>query len=233
MHSNVKDHTGKVVNGIEFLSYVDSKGGSANWVCKCHCGKEWKVRASCILRGQTKSCGCTKYVRHNGDKHFNFKDYKGQVVNGIEFISFHSMDKNSNAQWKLKCHCGEEFVNTSNNIVKGRVTSCGCTRYKIGDSHWAWKGGKTSWINNNGYVTLEINDGNGEKYRIPEHRHVMEQHLGRELNSYETVHHKNGVRDDNRLENLELWSSHHPSGQRVEDKIKWAKEILELYNEEI
>lgn len=84
----------------------------------------------------------------------------------------------------------------------------------------------------NGYVRVWVPDhpkSNKSTGYYLQHRYVMECHLGRLLLPDENVHHINGDRSDNRLENLELWNISQPSGQRVEDKIAWAKEILALY----
>lgn len=86
-------------------------------------------------------------------------------------------------------------------------------------------------INEQGYYLVRMPDhpnANVNGY-IHEHRLVMSQHLGRPLTSFENVHHKNGKRLDNRLENLELWVTMQPSGQRPEDLVEWAREILKLY----
>lgn len=81
-----------------------------------------------------------------------------------------------------------------------------------------------------GYVQVRTESGNGAKGKYTyQHRLVMEEILGRKLTKSETVHHKNGARDDNRPENLELWSNAQPYGQRVEDKVEYALEILALY----
>jgi hypothetical protein len=64
-----------------------------------------------------------------------------------------------------------------------------------------------------------------------EHRVVLGQILGRPLLPNEVPHHKNGDRRDNRPENLELWVRWHPSGQRAEDLVAWARQVLERYGD--
>ncbi len=69
----------------------------------------------------------------------------------------------------------------------------------------------------------------GGRTSVAEHRLVMARHLGRPLLSDETVHHKNGVRLDNRLENLELFTGRHGNGANLADALAKAKELLVLY----
>lgn len=78
-------------------------------------------------------------------------------------------------------------------------------------------------------VYKPLNENSNKNGIIREHRYIMQQYIGRPLRPSETVHHVNGIRTDNRIENLELWDSSHPPGQRVEDKIQWCIEFLKVH----
>ncbi|MEY2469734.1 MAG: hypothetical protein QOF21_2432 [Actinomycetota bacterium] len=92
-----------------------------------------------------------------------------------------------------------------------------------------WKGGKT---NQGGYRLVIARGhprGTGRSSYVFEHILAMENFLGRYLVPGETVHHVNGVKDDNRLENLELWCRPQPVGIRAADALRWAYEVIRLY----
>lgn len=74
--------------------------------------------------------------------------------------------------------------------------------YKAGSEHWNWKGGRRK--HQAGYIEVQAPDhprANGSGY-VLEHRLVVEEHLGRYLTEDEVVHHINGKKDDNRIDNL-------------------------------
>jgi len=123
-----------------------------------------------------------------------------------------------------KCYAALHYQRTvkkkryPNGISKERVVPVGTTR-------------KDSY----GYKNIKVPKGRGTGTRsewMKEHRFVMEEHLGRRLDPHENVHHINGKKDDNRLENLELWVTKQPKGQRPEDLVTYARWILEQYGNE-
>lgn len=84
--------------------------------------------------------------------------------------------------------------------------------------------------NSQGYVYRKVKDNPNLTQEL-QHRVFMSEHLGRPLLPNENVHHINGVKDDNRIENLELWSTSQPSGQRIVEKLAWAREMIALYGD--
>jgi len=113
-----------------------------------------------------------------------------------------------------KCKCGKEL--STNKTKTGLCRKCFLSQAK-GKNAMNWQGGKKK---NNGYVMIynpkhKYSDQQGY---VREHRLVMEKHIGRYLEKHEVVHHKNGARNDNRIENLELLSKidhdrHHTKGE--------------------
>ena len=108
----------------------------------------------------------------------------------------------------IKCNiCNKEKEYTYSIIKKGGGLFCSteCRAVWIGESrkmnkHPNWKGGKRK--DKRGYILIKQKSGN--KGYIREHRLVMGKHLGRKLDKWEAIHHKNGIKDDNRLSNLEI-----------------------------
>lgn len=144
---------------------------------------------------------------------------------------------------KICINCNRKFKPSSKHKAcpacrsKARYNECSCNNKK----HWKarvckncqgleqsgmnnpkWSGGK---YEHSGYINVYV--GNGKYVR--EHRLIMEKHLGRKLLKDENVHHINGIRNDNRIENLELWCKPQPTGVRARQVYEWAKEIVARY----
>lgn len=114
--------------------------------------------------------------------------------------------------WAKCVDCGKErWIKHRKNLIDS-IRCKNCNRHLRGEKNTRWKGGRH--INNGGYVLVYLQPnspfysmgfqiGETSTYTL-EHRLIMAQSLGRCLKSWEHVHHKNGIKTDNRIENLTL-----------------------------
>lgn len=109
-------------------------------------------------------------------------------------------DRDSNSRLRTYKHGHRDRIRYPNPIIKGK-------------EHYNWQGGR--WIDSKGYVHLSI----GHHRSRPEHIMIMERQINRSLLPNESVHHVNGIKDDNRVENLQLVTKsehaniHNPKGE--------------------
>lgn len=135
-------------------------------------------------------------------------------------------------RWICKCTCGTIRSVNRSSLIKGLSTSCGCKRHTLsGENSPSWKGGE--FVSKNGYVMINI-PGHPfckEGYYVRRSRFVMGvEKLGRMPNKNETVHHIDGDRSNDTIDNLELrLVGDHPPGQRVIDKFKYGIDIINKY----
>lgn len=178
-------------------------------VCQ-HCGKSF--HPSTNSDGKFCSVGCWQEWRPKDTARRNKGICDGC---GREF----SLDRNQRLRrtkdLNAKVFCGKSCLNMRWDAD-----------FPIGSTRIPDTGG-----HNHGYVDQKVGKGYPGADRngwIRQHRYVMQEHLGRPLEPFENVHHINGIRGDNRIENLELWTKPQPIGQRPEDLAMW---VVEHYRE--
>lgn len=116
-------------------------------------------------------------------------------------------------------YCGNQFQDRRHGAHTRIYCSRRCANLgSPGRNPLSEPGNRRCIATRDGYVKISKEN----KFLGLEHRLVMERMLGRKLRKGETVHHKNGIRHDNRPENLELWEKNHPPGQRVIERDIWS-----------
>ena len=178
----------------------------------------------CIIEGCGEGAGHTR--KGLCQKHYARKLRTGSTELPDRSVKPTCTVEGCSSEAKTKKMCSKHYERTRRgaDVLTGRYDG----------NHLNWRGGRSQRAS--GYVSVylpvshrfypEMTTRSGH---VMQHRLVMAEHLNRPLLPTEEVHHINGVRNDNRIENLELWIKSQPSGIRAKDAVVWAREILARY----
>lgn len=232
--SKAEDLTGKRFGHLVALKRHGRRHKSATWICQCDCGKEKLAKSIYLKKGVTRSCGDRASCDFAWKLLSTHENIEGMRFGRLTVVERVRTDRGP--RWVCVCDCGSKAKTTASKLKSGHTTSCGCYQReqvsnRRGDKRYNWKGGR--FLCPHGYVKILLPGHHRANQRgyVYEHLVVMENKLGRRLTGKENVHHLNGDRQDNREENLELWSVSQPKGQRVEDKLEYAIEIIKAYGD--
>lgn len=197
------------------------------WLCRCDCGQTTIKGAGELCKKNRKhSCGCLNPNKFDDLTGKNFG--KWRVLKREESRKWVTM-------WLCQCECGNTGMVSSSSLKRAKSTSCGCISIErcvkaSGPNSPRWKGGRLTTPA--GYILVKDRSHANANKRgyVFEHVLMMTQHLGRALSPHEHVHHVDGNKTNNSLDNLELWAGFHPSGQRVDDLVAFAWKIIEMYD---
>ena len=171
-----------------------------------------------------KEYGCERSVISKMAKRHGYTEYASKVKGGVRGINTEHLNPEIvrlHAEGLSQSRIGEA-VGVSQNVVSRVLRQKGLrpnnpSNVKSGAESNFWKGGRT--ITGEGYVSVRSDDyptmRNKQGY-IPEHRLVMAQYLERPLYRWETVHHIDGDRTNNSIENLQLRVGQHGNGRAYE-----------------
>jgi endogenous inhibitor of DNA gyrase (YacG/DUF329 family) len=177
------------------------------------CSKECRAISAAVVEKKCERCGAPFRVKPS---HSARRRFCSRYCHGVA--------KTAKALAEVICaQCGKPFQTFERKNRPRKYCSMECA--SAANPQHKSKGGYIT----EGYRRIAVPGPDGKNHYVKEHRYVMEQILGRPLKAHENVHHKNGKRSDNAPENLELWITAQPPGQRLEDVLAWARSLLESY----